>query len=115
MPIGSNKPEVLKPAPVTAALEIVTPLVPSFCKVMVCEPLVPAATSGKLALIGVAESCGWGAFAGGGVPPVDFPPLPEEFDPITTPAQPLPISEAASTNATTQFDVLSMYDQRPAH
>ena len=114
MPVGSNKPEVLKPAPVTAALEIVTPLVPSFCKVMVCEPLVPAATSGKLALIGVAESCGWGAFTGGGVPPGVFPPLPEEFDPMTTPAQPLPISEAASTNATTQFDVLLMDDQRLA-
>jgi len=58
MLVGSAKPDVLKPAPVTIALEIVTALVPPFCKVIVCDPLVPAVTSGKLALIGVAESCG---------------------------------------------------------
>ena len=58
MLIGITKPDVPKPAPVTDALEIVTALVPSFCKVIVCEPLVPAVTVGKLALIGIAESCG---------------------------------------------------------
>lgn len=58
MLMGSAKPEVPKPAPVTNALEIVTLAVPLFCKVIVCEPLVPAVTVGKLALIGVAESCG---------------------------------------------------------
>jgi hypothetical protein len=33
--IGSVSPDVLKPAPVTAALEIVTLAVPPFCNVMV--------------------------------------------------------------------------------
>ncbi len=51
---------------------------------------------------------------GGGPPAAGFPPLADEFDPITTPAQPFPISEAASTRATTQFDVLLTYDPRPA-
>ena len=56
MLIGTVSPEVLKPAPVTLALEIVTLAVPLFCSVMVCELLEPAATPGKLALVGVAES-----------------------------------------------------------
>ena len=113
MLIGSAKPDVAKPAPATAALEIVTPPVPPFCKVIVCEPLVPAVTNGKLAFIGVAESCGCGVFVegvGGGPPAAGFPPLPDEFDPMTTPAQPLPTIEAASTSATTQFDALLTCD-----
>jgi hypothetical protein len=114
MLIGSAKPEALKPAPVTIALEIVTALVPPFCKVIVCEPLVPAVTVGKLALMGIAESCGWGVFVGGGVTPPEVPPLAVEFDPMTTPAQPLPISEAANTSATKQFAVWLTCDQRPA-
>jgi hypothetical protein len=114
MLIGSAKPEALKPAPVTSAVEIVTALVPPFCKVIVCEPLVPAVTVGKLALMGIAESCGWGVFGGGGVTPPEVPPLAEELDPMTTPAQPLPISEAANTSATKQFAVLLTCNQRPA-
>lgn len=58
MLIGSAKPDVPKPPPVTEALEIVTLAVPAFCRVIVCEPLVPVVTVGKLALVGVAESCG---------------------------------------------------------
>jgi hypothetical protein len=99
MLIGSVRPEVAKPAPVTFALEIVTLELPPFCNVMVCEPLAPVVTAGKLALVGNAESCGCGVVGGvlgGGVP--------EEFDPITTPAQPFPTSAAASTNASRHFD-----------
>ena len=62
------------------------------------------ATAGKLALVGVAESdcaCGVGA----GVP------LPPAFDPLTTPAHPLPIIEtASSTIVTKQFDILLTSD-----
>jgi hypothetical protein len=44
----------------------------------------------------------------GGVLP---PPLPEELDPITKPAHPLPIIEAAaSTIATKHFEVLLASD-----
>lgn len=115
MLIGSAKPDVANPAPVTTVLEIVTLLVPAFCRVMVCEPLVPAVTIGKLALIGVAASCGCGVLVtGGGPPDAGFPPLPDEFDPMTTPAQPLPISAAASTSATIQLDVLLTYGSRRA-
>lgn len=56
MLIGTVSPEVLKPAPVTLALEIVTLAVPLFCSVIVCELLKPAATPGKLAVVGVAKS-----------------------------------------------------------
>jgi hypothetical protein len=56
MLIGTVSPEVLKPAPVTLALEIVTLAVPLFCSVIVCELLEPAATPGKLAVVGVAKS-----------------------------------------------------------
>jgi len=100
MLIGSVRPEVPNPAPTTLALEIVTLAVPLFWSVMVCEPVAPAVTLGKLALIGVAESCGCGVFVGGGVLGGGVLPLPEAFDPITTPAHPLPIIEAASTSAT---------------
>jgi hypothetical protein len=74
MLIGSVSPDVLKPAPVTFAPEIVTLPVPPFCNVMVCELLEPAATAGKLALMGVAKSCACDVF-GGGVP------VPEGVDP----------------------------------
>ena len=107
MLVGSARPDVENPAPVTAAVEIVTVPVPPFCKVMVCEPLTPIAMLGKLALVGVAESCGWGVFVGGGVLGGGVPlPLGEVFDPITTPAQPLPIIEAASTIASRHCEVL---------
>src|SRR5260370_38969547 len=63
MLIGNARPEMLKPAPVTFALEIVTLTVSPFCNVIVCELLEPMATAGKLALVGVAASCGCGALA----------------------------------------------------
>ncbi|HXN51144.1 MAG TPA: hypothetical protein VN943_04345 [Candidatus Acidoferrum sp.] len=110
MLIGSVRPDVLKPAPVTLAPEIVTLAVPAFCNVMVCELLEPIATPGKVALVGVAESWGCGVFVGGGVPGAGVPLPPEELDPITTPAQPLPIIEVASTIATKHFDTLFRYD-----
>jgi hypothetical protein len=56
MLIGTVRPEMLNPTPVTLAREIVTLAVPGFCSVIVCE-LEPVATAGKLALMGVAESC----------------------------------------------------------
>jgi hypothetical protein len=114
MLIGTVRPEMLNPAPVTLALEMVTLAVPGFCSRMVCELLEPVATAEKLALIGVAESCGcacgWGVFGGG----VVFDPLPPEaFDPITTPAQPFPSTAVASiipnrhTEALRRSDLLS--------
>jgi hypothetical protein len=104
MLIGSARPDVPKPAPVTLALEMVTLPVPPFCNVIVCEPLAPVVTAGKLALIGIAESCACGVFVGGGA--LGAPLLPEELDPITTPAQPFPTSAAASSNASKHFGAL---------
>ncbi len=114
--IGRTSPDVPKPAPVTLAAEIVTPAFPLFCNVIVCELVVPTVTIGKLALVGVAESCPCCAFVGAG--PVSVgPPLPadaaEWFDPMTTPAQPLPINEAVSTSATALRFVLITSDQQP--
>jgi hypothetical protein len=122
MLIGTVRPEVPKPAPVTLALEIVTVAVPAFCRVIVCDPLDPVVMPGKLALSGVAESCGCGVVVGGGggggvvgggvvgggvVLGADVPlPLPVEFDPMTTPAHPLPTIDAASNSASKHFDVL---------
>jgi hypothetical protein len=60
--------------------------------------------------VGVAESCACGVFAWGGVPGAGVPPLPDELDPITTPAQPLPIIEAASIVAIKHFDILLASD-----
>jgi hypothetical protein len=102
MLIGNARPEVLKPAPVTLALEIVRLALPPFCNVIVCELLEPIATAGKLALVGVAASCGCGVFGGGAT---GAPLLPEGLVPATTPAQPLPIIHAASTTATGHFHV----------
>jgi hypothetical protein len=76
---------------------------------MVCELLDPAATVGKLAVMGVAESCGVLGGAGGGVP-VGGVPVADGVDPFTTPAHPLPIIDAASTTATTQNDILFRFD-----
>jgi hypothetical protein len=115
MLIGRESPEVPNPAPATLAVEIVTLDVPPFCSVIVCELLAPVVTLGKVALSGVAESCGFGVVGGGvlgggvlgggvldaGVPP----PLAELLDPMTTPAHPLPTIEAASTSATSHFDL----------
>ena len=108
--VGSAKPEVENPDPLTVALEMVTVPVPVFCKVTVCDPVAPMAVPGKLALVGVAESWGWGVFVGGGVVGGGVPVLPEEFAPLTIPAQPLPIIEAASINATRHFDALFVSD-----
>src|ERR1700720_1792809 len=87
---------------------------------MVCDTVAPKLTLGKLALIGVAESCGCGTGGGGGVGGCGVGggvlgggvplPLAEVLDPITTPAQPLPIIEAASTSATRHIDVLLTLD-----
>jgi hypothetical protein len=113
MVIGRVSPDVPKPTPVTIAAEIVTLALPLFCNVTVCELLDPAVTIGKLALIGVAESCACGVFVGGGVAGVGTLLLVVAFDPITTPAQPLPTSEAASTSATTLLCTLDTSDHRP--
>jgi hypothetical protein len=111
MLIGNAKPEVLKPVPVTPALDIVTLAVPPFCNVMVCELVDPVATAGKLALMGIAESCGWGCgLAGNDVPDADAPLFPEGLDPITTPAQPLPTIEAAITIAFKHLEILFVSD-----
>ena len=69
MLMGTASPDVLNPAPDTLALEIVAVAVPAFCKVIVCELLEPIATEEKLAVAGIAESCGSGGFVEGcGVP-----------------------------------------------
>lgn len=125
--IGRVRPEVPNPAPTTLALEIVTLAVPEFCSVMVWELLAPIVTPGKLALCGVAESCPWGVgvggggVGGGGVGGGGVPggcvagggvvlPFAEVFDPMTTPAHPLPTIEAASTSATTHLRALPVSD-----
>ena len=114
MLIGSVRLEVPNPAPATLTFEIVALPVPLFRSVMVCELLAPIVTLGKLALSGVAESCGCGVFVGGGgVLGGGVLLLPEEFDPITTPAHPLPTIETASTSATIYFDVLLASDHWP--
>lgn len=112
--IGIVKPEMAKPAPVTPALEIVTAAAPEFCSIIVCELLEPVDTLGKLALIGVAASCGCGWVCGcgvwgGGVTFVDPLPL-DPLEPITTPAQPLPSTDKASTTPNKHFDVLCTSD-----
>ena len=110
MLVGSVRPEVPKPAPTTLALEIVTLAVPLFCSVIVCDNVAPGVTLGKLALIGVAKSCGCGVFVGGGVLGGGVLLLPDVFDPITTPAHPLPTIEAASTSTARTCDLLLASD-----
>jgi hypothetical protein len=126
MLIGTVRPEVPNPAPATLALEIVTVAVPAFCRVIVCDALNPVVTPGKLAVSGVAESCGCsvvvggggvvggGVVDGGGVLGAGVPlPLPVELDPMTTPAHPLPTTDAASISASKHFDVFLAFDQSP--
>ena len=55
---GAVIPDMLKPAPVTLAEEMVRLAEPGFDTVTVCELLVPVATLPKTALDGVAETCG---------------------------------------------------------
>ena len=55
---GTVSPVVLKPAPVTAAEEIVRVAVPLFARLMVCELFDPVTTLPKAALDGVAATCG---------------------------------------------------------
>ena len=97
MLIGSVRPDVLNPAPVTFALEIITLVFPPFCSVMVCEFLEPAATSENRALIGAAESCGFGVLGLGALEPFTL-------------AQPLAIIDAVSTKVTRHFDVVFTSD-----
>jgi hypothetical protein len=113
MLIGTVRPDVLNPAPVTFALEIVTLALPEFCSRIVWELVEPVGTPGKLAVIGVAASCGCctcgcGVFVGGGVALGE--PLLPEFDPMTTPAQPLPSAAAASVTPNKHTDILLTSD-----
>ncbi len=55
---GTVMPVRLKPLPDTVAWEIVTLAVPPLDSLMVCELLVPVTTLPKLALEGIAASCG---------------------------------------------------------
>src|SRR5579859_247365 len=86
---GTVSPEMLKPAPVTVALEIVASAAPVLSTVIICELLVPWPTLGKLALPGVADSCAWGRFPGAGVPGFPAGRLADELEPVTKPAHPL--------------------------
>jgi hypothetical protein len=55
---GTVSPVMLNPVPDTVACEIVSVAVPPFVKLIVCELLLPVTTLPKLALAGLAESCG---------------------------------------------------------
>lgn len=55
---GTVMPVRLKPLPDTLAWEMVTLALPALDSLMVCELLVPVITLPKLALEGVAASCG---------------------------------------------------------
>jgi hypothetical protein len=70
----------------------------------------PVATAGKLALMGIAESCGCGVLAGDGVPGAGVPVFAEGLDPRTTPAQPLPAAEAAIIIAINHLEILFVSD-----
>jgi hypothetical protein len=101
---GVVSPVMLKPVPVTVALEIVASAVPLLSTVIVCELLEPVATFAKRALLGLAESCAEGVFPGGvgvgvGVGALGFPAggLEDLEDPlvaVATPAHPLIPSNA---------------------
>jgi hypothetical protein len=54
--IGVLNPLILRPVPVTVALEIVTLAVPEFVNVMDCVPLLPTATDPKFTLDGLAAT-----------------------------------------------------------
>jgi len=64
---GTVSPVVLKPAPVTAAEEIVRVAVPLFARLMVCELFDPVTTLPNAAVDGVAASCGCVAFPLNGI------------------------------------------------
>jgi hypothetical protein len=55
---GTVRPLMLKPVPDTVACEIVRVAVPPLVRLIVCELLLPVTTLPKLALVGLAESCG---------------------------------------------------------
>jgi hypothetical protein len=55
---GTVMPVRLKPLPDAVAWEIVTPALPALDSLIVWELLVPVTTLPKLALEGVAASCG---------------------------------------------------------
>jgi hypothetical protein len=56
---GALRPVMLKPAPVTEALEITRLAVPLFVRLIVCELLFPVDTLPKAAVPGTAPSCAW--------------------------------------------------------
>jgi hypothetical protein len=64
--------------------------------------------------MGIAESCGWGCGLAGNDAPGDAPLFPEGLDPITTPAQPLPVIEAAIIIAINHLETLFVSDLLPA-
>jgi hypothetical protein len=55
---GSERPLMLKPAPVMLAAETVRVAVPLFVRVIAWELLVPVVTFPKAALVGLEEICG---------------------------------------------------------
>lgn len=62
--------------------------------------------------MGIAESCGWGCgvLPGNDVPGAGVPLFAAGFDPITTPAQPLPTIEAAITITIKHLEILFVSD-----
>src|SRR3989449_10701390 len=64
---GTVRPVMLKPFPEGVACEMVILPVPELIRVMVWVLRVPTATSPKLTLVGMTESCGWA--------PVPFSPI----------------------------------------
>jgi hypothetical protein len=55
---GNVIPLALNPAPVAAALDIVSVAFPEFVSVIFCVPLLPMFTFPKLTLVGLMVSCG---------------------------------------------------------
>ena len=105
---GVVSPLVVNPAPLTAALEIVTLAVPLFCRVIVCELLDPVATFGKLALLGVAASAGCVVDPGAGEG------FPEAWlDAVTNPAHPLPIPHTNSASIALRTILLALSRDAP--
>ena len=54
--IGTERPLVLKPVPVTASPETVTLALPVSVRITVCDPLLPVKTVPKLMLVGLKVS-----------------------------------------------------------
>jgi hypothetical protein len=63
---GVLRPVMLKPVPVTVALETRMLAVLLFVRLIVCESLFPVETFPKTATLGIAPSCAW----------LDCPPIP---------------------------------------